>query len=122
MSLPLWPTPETAGIVIFLLVPLLLECDALRHHRLSPALGAAELGLASAAVHDASERLSRSFFPQLAVRLLVGAAIWAGLAILGPSHSVLLAHGDVFIGHARIFLTRRIGGGVLRRCPPRSAQ
>jgi predicted PurR-regulated permease PerM len=121
MSPPRWPTLETAGIVLFLLTPLLLEYVALRD-RLARMLGAAELGLASAAVPDASERLSRLLVLQFAVRLLVGAAIWAGLAVLGPSHSVLLAHGDVFMGHARIFLTRRIAGGVLRRRPERSAQ
>ena len=102
----IWPTLETTGIVFFLLVPVLLERDALGR-RFTRLLGATELQLVTAAINDAGERLSRFFVLQLAVHLLVGMAIWAGLAVLGLSHSVLLAALTVvlrFIPYAGVWV------------------
>jgi len=101
-----WPMLETATIVLFVLVPTLLEYEAWRH-RFARLLGVTELRLATAAFHDAGERLSRFFILQFAVHLIVGLAIWIGLAAFGLPHAVLLAALTVvlrFIPYAGVWI------------------
>jgi predicted PurR-regulated permease PerM len=83
-----WLPIQTAGIVLFVLVFVLLERETLRD-RVIRLAGANNIRLMTLALNDAGERLSRFFVSQFAVNLGVGAALGLGLALLGLPHAVM---------------------------------
>lgn len=85
-----WGPLQTAGIVLFVLVFVLLEHEALRD-RFIRLVGSTDLRTTTTAINDAGERLSRYFASQFAVNFGVGVAIWLGLAGLGFPQATLWA-------------------------------
>jgi predicted PurR-regulated permease PerM len=85
-----WLPIETTGIVLVVLVFVLLEHESLRD-RLIRIAGSTDIRATTNALNDASARLSRFFVSQFAVNFGVGAAIGAGLALLGLPHALLWA-------------------------------
>ncbi|MGH8822297.1 MAG: AI-2E family transporter, partial [Rhodoferax sp.] len=85
-----WAPLQTAGIVLVVLLFVLLEHESLRD-RFIRLVGGADLRATTAAINDAGERLSRFFVSQITVNAGVGAALWAGLTIIGLPHAGLWA-------------------------------
>ena len=83
-----WPPLESTGIVLFVLVFVLLEHEALRDRCIRLA-GGTNIRLTTLALNDAGERLSKFFVSQFAVNLGVGASIGLGLALLGLPQAAL---------------------------------
>jgi len=83
-----WAPIESTGIVLFVLVFVLLEQDALRDRFIRLA-GGTNIRLTTLALNDAGERLSKYFVSQFAVNLGVGASIGLGLALLGLPQAAL---------------------------------
>jgi len=83
-----WLPIQTAGIVLFVLVFVLLERETLRD-RVIRLAGGNDIRLMTLALNDAGERLSRFFVSQFAVNLGVGAALGLGLALLGLPHAMM---------------------------------
>lgn len=84
----IWAPIEWTGIVVVVLVFVLLEHEALRD-RFIRIVGGTHIRLTTLALNDAGERLSRFFVSQFTVNLGVGAAIGAGLAVLGVPQAML---------------------------------
>jgi predicted PurR-regulated permease PerM len=84
-----WVPIESTGIVLVVLVFVLLEREALRDRFIRVA-GGTNIRLATLALNDAGERLSRFFVSQFAVNLGFGVAIGLGLAVLGVPQATLL--------------------------------
>jgi predicted PurR-regulated permease PerM len=85
-----WVPLETAGIVLVVLVFVLLERESVRDRFIRLA-GPSDLRATTLVLNDAGERLSRFFVSQLSVNLVVGAALWLGLALIGLPHATLWA-------------------------------
>jgi predicted PurR-regulated permease PerM len=85
-----WTPLETAGIVLVVLIFVLLEHEALRDRFIRLA-GGSDLRSTTAAINDASARLSRFFVSQFAVNFGVGVLIFAGLKIIGLPSAPLWA-------------------------------
>jgi predicted PurR-regulated permease PerM len=83
-----WAPIESTGIVLFVLVFVLLEHEALRDRFIRLA-GGTNIRLTTLALNDAGERLSKFFVSQFAVNLGVGAIIGLGLAVLGLPQAAL---------------------------------
>ena len=77
----IWPTLQSAGIVLIVLVFALLEHDSIRD-RVIRLAGAREIRKTTMALNDAGERLSRFFASQFLVNVSFGIAISASLAAL----------------------------------------
>jgi predicted PurR-regulated permease PerM len=84
----IWVPLETAGIVLVVLVFVLLEHEAVRDRFIRIA-GGTDIRATTLALNDAGERLSRFFVSQFLVNLGVGAAVGAGLMIIGLPHALL---------------------------------
>ena len=78
----IWVPLQSAGIVLVVLFFVLLEYESLRD-RFIRLVGGTDLRATTAAINDASERLSRFFASQFAVNFGVGILIWLGLTIIG---------------------------------------
>lgn len=78
----IWVPLQSAGIVLVVLFFVLLEYESLRD-RFIRLVGGTDLRATTAAINDASERLSRFFASQFAVNFGVGVVIWIGLTIIG---------------------------------------
>ena len=78
----IWVPLQSAGIVLVVLFFVLLEYESLRD-RFIRLVGGTDLRATTAAINDASERLSRFFASQFAVNFGVGIVIWIGLTIIG---------------------------------------
>lgn len=85
-----WTPLQTAGIVLVVLIFVLLEHEALRDRFIRLA-GGTDLRATTAAINDASERLSRFFVSQFAVNFGVGVVIFAGLELIGLPSAPLWA-------------------------------
>lgn len=85
-----WAPLQTTGTVLVVLLFVLLEHESLRD-RFIRLVGGADLRSTTVAINDAGERLSGFFVSQFAVNAGVGAALWAGLAIIGLPHAGLWA-------------------------------
>lgn len=85
-----WTPLETAGIVLVVLIFVLLEHEGLRDRFIRLA-GSTDLRATTAAINDASERLSRFFVSQFAVNFGVGVLIFLGLKIIGLPNAPLWA-------------------------------
>jgi predicted PurR-regulated permease PerM len=83
-----WLPIESIGIVLVVLMFVLLENEALRDRFIRVA-GGTNIRLATLALNDAGERLSRFFVSQFAVNLGVGVAVGLGLAVLGVPQATL---------------------------------
>ncbi len=84
----IWVPLETAGIVIVVLIFVLLELEAVRDRFIRIA-GGTDIRATTLALNDAGDRLSRFFVSQFLVNAGVGAAVAAGLAIVGLPHALL---------------------------------
>jgi predicted PurR-regulated permease PerM len=78
----IWVPLQSAGIILVVLFFVLLEYESLRD-RFIRLVGGTDLRATTAAINDASERLSRFFASQFAVNFGVGILIWLGLTIIG---------------------------------------
>jgi predicted PurR-regulated permease PerM len=78
----IWVPLQSTGIVLVVLFFVLLEYESLRD-RFIRLVGGTDLRATTAAINDASERLSRFFASQFAVNCGVGLVIWIGLTIIG---------------------------------------
>jgi len=78
----IWVPLQSAGIVLVVLFFVLLEYESLRD-RFIRLVGGTDLRATTAAINDASERLSRFFASQFAVNFGVGVVIWIGLTLIG---------------------------------------
>jgi predicted PurR-regulated permease PerM len=85
---PILTPLATIGLVFVLAVFMLLQQADLRD-RLIRLMGSGDLHRTTIAMNDAATRLSRYFLSQLAVNLAFGAAIGAGLAVIGVPHAAL---------------------------------
>ena len=83
-----WLPIESIGIALVVLMFVLLEQEALRDRFIRVA-GGTNIRLATLALNDAGERLSRFFVSQFAVNLGVGVAVGLGLAVLGVPQATL---------------------------------
>jgi len=83
-----WGPLQFAGIVILVLIFVLLEHESLRDRFIRIA-GATDIRMATLALNDAGERLSRYFVSQFVVNLAFGVAIWIGLSILHLPQALL---------------------------------
>jgi predicted PurR-regulated permease PerM len=83
-----WTPLQGTGIVLLVTIFVLLEHESLRDRFIRIA-GATDIRATTLALNDASERLSRYFVSQTCVNLAFGAAIWAGLSLLGVPQAML---------------------------------
>jgi predicted PurR-regulated permease PerM len=83
-----WGPLQFAGIVFLVLIFVLLEHESLRDRFIRIA-GATDIRMATLALNDAGERLSRYFVSQFVVNLAFGVAIWIGLSILHLPQALL---------------------------------
>ncbi len=107
-----WGPLQTAGIVLFVLVFVLFEHEALRDRFIRLA-GSTDLRATTTAINDAGERLSRYFSSQFAVNFGVGAVIWLGLAGLGFPQATLWAALTAvlrFVPYVGVFMAAVSGG------------
>lgn len=84
----LWPTLQSAGIVLIVLLFVMLEYEAIRN-RFIRLVGVTDMRTTTAAINDAGERLSRFLISQLAVNVAVGSVSGIGLALMGFPHAPL---------------------------------
>lgn len=84
-----WASAQGVGIVLLVLIFVLLEHESLRD-RFIRLVGATDIRLATLALNDAGERLSRFFVSQFAVNLAFGLAIWLGLSVIHAPQALLL--------------------------------
>jgi predicted PurR-regulated permease PerM len=84
-----WPSIQAVGIVLLVLVFVLFEHESLRD-RFIRLVGATDIRLATLALNDAGERLSRFFVSQFLVNLAFGVAIWLSLSLLHVPQPMLL--------------------------------
>ena len=109
-----WGPLQFAGIVLLVLIFVLLEHESLRDRFIRIA-GATDIRIATLALNDAGERLSRYFVSQFVVNLAFGVAIWIGLSILHLPQALLcgmLAGVLRFVPYAGVGLAA-IFAGVL---------
>lgn len=83
-----WRPVQFAGIVLLVLIFMLLEYETLRDRFIRVA-GATDLRLATLALNDVGERLSRYFVSQFLVNLAFGLAIWMSLSLLRLPQALL---------------------------------
>jgi predicted PurR-regulated permease PerM len=83
-----WGPIQFVGIVLLVLIFILLEHESLRDRFIRIA-GATDIRLATLALNDAGERLSRYFVSQFAVNLAFGLAIWMSLSVLRLPQALL---------------------------------
>jgi predicted PurR-regulated permease PerM len=83
-----WPSIQAVGIVLLVLIFVLFEHESLRD-RFIRLVGATDIRLATLALNDAGERLSRFFVSQFAVNLAFGIAIWLSLSLLHVPQAML---------------------------------
>ncbi|MBV8193316.1 MAG: AI-2E family transporter, partial [Alphaproteobacteria bacterium] len=88
LATSIWGPLQFAGIVFLVLIFVLLEHESLRDRFIRIA-GATDIRMATLALNDASERLSRYFVSQFVVNLAFGAAIWIGLSLLHLPQALL---------------------------------
>jgi predicted PurR-regulated permease PerM len=84
----LWAPVQATGIVLLVLIFVLLEQESLRD-RFIRIVGATGIRSTTAALQDASQRLSRYFVSQFTVNLAFGAAVWVSLRLLGVPQAML---------------------------------
>ena len=85
---PVWASIQAVGIVLLVLIFVLLEHESLRD-RFIRLVGATDIRLATLALNDAGERLSRFFVSQFLVNLAFGIAIWLSLSLLHVPQAML---------------------------------
>jgi predicted PurR-regulated permease PerM len=83
-----WPSIQAVGIVLLVLVFVLFEHESLRD-RFIRLVGATDIRLATLALNDAGERLSRFFVSQFLVNLAFGIVIWLSLSLLHVPQAML---------------------------------
>jgi predicted PurR-regulated permease PerM len=83
-----WHPVQFAGIVLLVLIFVLLEHESLRDRFIRIA-AATDIRLATLALNDAGERLSRYFVSQFVVNLGFGLAIWLSLGVLRLPQALL---------------------------------
>ena len=83
-----WASIQTVGIVLLVLIFVLFEHESLRD-RFIRLVGATDIRLATLALNDAGERLSRFFVSQFVVNLAFGTAIWLSLSLLHVPQAML---------------------------------
>jgi len=83
-----WRPVQFAGIVLLVLIFMLLEYESLRDRFIRVA-GATDLRLATLALNDVDERLSRYFVSQFLVNLAFGLTIWISLSMLRLPQALL---------------------------------
>jgi predicted PurR-regulated permease PerM len=83
-----WRPVQFAGIVLLVLIFVLLEHESLRDRFIRIA-AATDIRLATLALNDAGERLSRYFVSQFVVNLGFGLAIWLSLSVLRLPQALL---------------------------------
>jgi predicted PurR-regulated permease PerM len=83
-----WRPLQFAGIVLLVLIFVLLEHESLRDRFIRIA-GATDIRVATLALNDAGERLSRYFVSQFLVNLAFGLAIWTTLSMLRLPQALL---------------------------------
>jgi predicted PurR-regulated permease PerM len=88
LATSVWGPLQFAGIVFLVLIFVLLEHESLRDRFIRIA-GATDIRMATLALNDAGERLSRYFVSQFVVNLAFGVAIWIGLSILHLPQALL---------------------------------
>ncbi|MBV9724933.1 MAG: AI-2E family transporter, partial [Gammaproteobacteria bacterium] len=88
LATSIWGPLQFAGIVLLVLIFVLLEHESLRDRFIRIA-GATDIRMATLALNDASDRLSRYFVSQFVVNLAFGAAIWIGLSLLHLPQALL---------------------------------
>lgn len=79
---------STAGIVVVFVIVILFQSDDLRN-RFIRVIGGGRLNLATEAVDDAAQRVSRYLFAQLLVNTFFGVVVGAGLYFIGVPHAAL---------------------------------
>ncbi|HVO46427.1 MAG TPA: AI-2E family transporter [Steroidobacteraceae bacterium] len=84
----IWGPLQFAGIVFLVLIFVLLEHESLRDRFIRIA-GATDIRMATLALNDASERLSRYFVSQFVVNLAFGVSICIGLSLLRLPQALL---------------------------------
>jgi len=88
LAISVWSPLQFAGIVFLVLIFVLLEHESLRDRFIRIA-GATDIRMATLALNDAGERLSRYFVSQFVVNLAFGVAIWIGLSMLHLPQALL---------------------------------
>jgi len=83
-----WASAQAIGIVLLVLIFVLLEHESLRD-RFIRLVGAADIRMATLALNDGAERLSRFFVSQFLVNLSFGLVIWLSLSILQVPQAML---------------------------------
>ena len=83
-----WGPVQFAGIVLLVLIFILLEHESLRDRFIRIA-GTTDIRLATLALNDAGERLSRYFVSQFVVNFAFGLAIWMSLSMLRLPQALL---------------------------------
>jgi predicted PurR-regulated permease PerM len=83
-----WASVQAVGIVLVVLVFVLLEHESLRD-RFIRLVGATDIRLATLALNDAGERLSKFFVSQFAVNSAFGLAIGLSLSVLHVPQAML---------------------------------
>jgi predicted PurR-regulated permease PerM len=86
---PVWASMQAVGIVLLVLIFVLFEHESLRD-RFIRLVGATDIRLATLALNDAGERLSRFCVSQFVVNLAFGIAIWLSLSLLQVPQAMLL--------------------------------
>lgn len=79
---------STAGIVIVLVIVILFQREDLRN-RFIRVISGGQLNMATEAVDDAAQRVSRYLFAQLLVNTFFGVVVGAGLYFIGVPHAAL---------------------------------
>jgi predicted PurR-regulated permease PerM len=83
-----WASVQAVGIVLLVLIFVLLEHESLRD-RFIRLIAATDIRLATLALNDAGERLSRFFVSQFVVNLAFGLAIWLSLSLIHVPQAML---------------------------------
>jgi predicted PurR-regulated permease PerM len=83
-----WASAQAVGIVLLVLIFVLLEHESLRD-RFIRLIAATDIRLATLALNDAGERLSRFFASQFVVNLAFGLAIWLSLSLIHVPQAML---------------------------------
>jgi predicted PurR-regulated permease PerM len=112
LAASVWGPLQFAGIVFLVLIFVLLEHESLRDRFIRIA-GATDIRMATLALNDAGERLSRYFVSQFVVNLAFGVAIWIGLSALRLPQALLcgmLAGVLRFVPYAGVGLAAAFAG------------
>ncbi|GAA0764609.1 AI-2E family transporter [Ideonella azotifigens] len=92
----LWGPLVSAAVVGIVMVFVLLERESLRD-RFIRLIGQADLRVTTAAIDDATERLSRYLARLFVVNLGVGGAVWVALSLIGLPDAFLAAASTVVL-------------------------